>query len=62
MYFVPLMQRPASDKDPIEKDDGLFAGAVAIADGSADGRYGDAGTKDAGGDQSESYGGEVPDV
>ena len=21
MYFMPLMQRPASDKDPIEKDD-----------------------------------------
>jgi macrolide transport system ATP-binding/permease protein len=31
MYFVPIMQRPASDKDPIEKDEGLFAGAVSIA-------------------------------
>jgi macrolide transport system ATP-binding/permease protein len=31
MYFVPMMQRPASDKDPIEKDEGLFAGAVSIA-------------------------------
>jgi ABC-type antimicrobial peptide transport system permease subunit len=31
MYFVPIMQRPASDTDPIEKDEGLFAGAVSIA-------------------------------
>ena len=31
MYFVPMMQRPPSDKDPIEKDEGLFAGAVSIA-------------------------------
>jgi macrolide transport system ATP-binding/permease protein len=31
MYFVPIMQRPQSDKDPIEKDEGLFAGAVSIA-------------------------------
>jgi predicted permease len=31
MYFVPIMQRPASDKGPIEKDDGLYAGAVSIA-------------------------------
>jgi predicted permease len=31
MYFVPMMQRPLSDKDPIEKDEGLFAGAVSIA-------------------------------
>jgi predicted permease len=31
MYFVPMMQRPSSDKDPIEKDEGLFAGAVSIA-------------------------------
>jgi macrolide transport system ATP-binding/permease protein len=31
MYFVPMMQRPASDKGPIEKDAGLFAGAVSIA-------------------------------
>ena len=31
MYFVPMMQRPSSDKGPIEKDEGLFAGAVSIA-------------------------------
>jgi macrolide transport system ATP-binding/permease protein len=31
MYFVPIMQRPASDKDPIEKDEGLYAGTVSIA-------------------------------
>ncbi len=31
MYFVPMMQRPASDKDPIEKDEGLYAGAVSIS-------------------------------
>ncbi len=31
MYFVPMMQRPPSDKGPIEKDEGLFAGAVSIA-------------------------------
>jgi predicted permease len=31
MYFVPIMQRPASDKDPIEKDEGLYAGAISIA-------------------------------
>jgi ABC-type antimicrobial peptide transport system permease subunit len=31
MYFVPMMQRPASDKDPIEMDESLFAGAVSIA-------------------------------
>ena len=31
MYFVPIMQRPASEKDPIEKDESLFAGAVSIA-------------------------------
>jgi macrolide transport system ATP-binding/permease protein len=30
MYFVPLMQRPASDKDPIEKDDGLYVGAIVL--------------------------------
>jgi ABC-type antimicrobial peptide transport system permease subunit len=30
MYFVPLMQRPVSDKDPIEKDDGLYAGAIVL--------------------------------
>ena len=31
MYFVPMMQRPSSDKGPIEKDAGLYAGAVSIA-------------------------------
>jgi ABC-type antimicrobial peptide transport system permease subunit len=30
MYFMPLMQRPASDKDPIEKDDSLYAGAIVL--------------------------------
>jgi macrolide transport system ATP-binding/permease protein len=30
MYFVPLMQRPASNKDPIEKDDGLYVGAIVL--------------------------------
>jgi ABC-type antimicrobial peptide transport system permease subunit len=30
MYFLPLMQRPASDKDPIEKDESLYAGAIVI--------------------------------
>jgi ABC-type antimicrobial peptide transport system permease subunit len=31
MYFVPMMQRPASEKGPIEKDESLFAGAISIA-------------------------------
>jgi macrolide transport system ATP-binding/permease protein len=31
MYFVPIMQRPPSVTGPIEKDEGLFAGAVSIA-------------------------------
>jgi ABC-type antimicrobial peptide transport system permease subunit len=30
MYFVPLMQRPAGDKDPIEKDERLYAGAIVL--------------------------------
>ncbi|HEY1809590.1 MAG TPA: ABC transporter permease, partial [Acidobacteriaceae bacterium] len=30
MYFIPLMQRPASDKDPIEKDMSLYAGAIVL--------------------------------
>jgi ABC-type antimicrobial peptide transport system permease subunit len=30
MYFVPIMQRNASSKDPIEKDDSLYAGAIVI--------------------------------
>ena len=28
MYFVPMMQRPASDKDPIEKDEGCMPGRL----------------------------------
>jgi macrolide transport system ATP-binding/permease protein len=30
MYFVPLLQRPASDKDPIEKDEGMYVGAFVL--------------------------------
>ena len=30
MYFIPLMQRPASDKDQIEKDFSLYAGAIVL--------------------------------
>jgi predicted permease len=30
MYFLPLMQRPPSDKEPIEKDISLFAGAIIL--------------------------------
>ena len=31
MAFIPLMQRPASDKNvPIEKDDGLYAGGIVL--------------------------------
>jgi ABC-type antimicrobial peptide transport system permease subunit len=30
MYFVPLMQRPASDTDPIEKDDSLYSDAIVL--------------------------------
>jgi macrolide transport system ATP-binding/permease protein len=30
MYFIPLMRRVPSDKDPIEKDDGLYAGAIVV--------------------------------
>jgi predicted permease len=30
MYFVPIMQRFASDKDPIETDTSLYAGAMVI--------------------------------
>lgn len=30
MYFVPIMQRYASDKDPIEKDTSLYAGAIVL--------------------------------
>jgi len=31
MFFVPTMQRPAGIKEPIEKDDSLFAGAIVLA-------------------------------
>jgi predicted permease len=30
MYFIPLMRRVPSDKDPIEKDDSLYAGAIVL--------------------------------
>jgi macrolide transport system ATP-binding/permease protein len=30
MYFVPMMQRPASDTGPIEKDEMMYAGAVVL--------------------------------
>jgi predicted permease len=30
MYFLPLMQRPASAKDPIETDMSLYAGAIVV--------------------------------
>jgi ABC-type antimicrobial peptide transport system permease subunit len=30
MYFLPLMQRAPSDKDPIENDISLFAGAIVL--------------------------------
>lgn len=30
MYFIPLLQRPASSKGPIEKDNSLYAGAIVV--------------------------------
>jgi macrolide transport system ATP-binding/permease protein len=30
MYFVPMAQRPASWKDPIENDESMYAGAVVL--------------------------------
>jgi ABC-type antimicrobial peptide transport system permease subunit len=30
MYFVPLLQRPASDKNPIENDEMLYVGAFVL--------------------------------
>lgn len=30
MYFVPLLQRPASDKDPIEHDEGMYVSAFVV--------------------------------
>ena len=57
-----MMQRPASDKDPIEKDDVAVCRGDCAGDGAADERYGDTGAADAGGHQSEPDGGEVPDL
>jgi predicted permease len=31
MYFVPIMQRPATDDDPIDSDLSIYAGAIVIA-------------------------------
>src|SRR6201986_3248845 len=30
MYFLPLMRRAPSDKDPIDKDMSLYAGAIVL--------------------------------
>jgi len=30
MYFIPMMQRPASSKEPIESDVSLYAGAIVL--------------------------------
>ncbi len=30
MFFVPLLQRPASNKDPVEHDEGLYIGAFVL--------------------------------
>ena len=30
MFFTPLLQRPASDKTPIDQDDGLYVGAFVV--------------------------------
>jgi ABC-type antimicrobial peptide transport system permease subunit len=30
MYFVPLPQRPASETEPIEKDENMYAGAIVL--------------------------------
>jgi macrolide transport system ATP-binding/permease protein len=30
MYFVPMTQRPAHEDDPIEKDLGMYAGAIVV--------------------------------
>jgi predicted permease len=30
MYFVPMLQRPASDRNPIEKDEFMYAGAIVL--------------------------------
>jgi predicted permease len=31
MYFLPILQRPASDKTPIDQDDDLYAGTIVLA-------------------------------
>lgn len=31
MYFLPMLQRPPSAKDPADKDESLFAGAIVLA-------------------------------
>ncbi|HEY3940677.1 MAG TPA: ABC transporter permease [Bryobacteraceae bacterium] len=30
MYFVPMLQRPASDKSPMDQDESLYAGAIVL--------------------------------
>jgi len=30
MYFLPMLQRPASDKSPIDTDNSLYAGAIVV--------------------------------
>ncbi len=30
MYFVPILQRPPSAKDPVDKDESLYAGAIVL--------------------------------
>lgn len=33
MYFVPMTQRPPSDKDPIDKDEEMYLGAIVLKTG-----------------------------
>jgi macrolide transport system ATP-binding/permease protein len=33
MFFVPMLQRPASETDPIEKDEMMYAGAMVLKTG-----------------------------
>ena len=30
MYFIPMMERPPSEKEPIEKDESVYAGAIVV--------------------------------
>ena len=62
MYFLPLMQRFTSDEDPIEKDDGLYAGVVVVKTSRPIERNGSNHQKDACGHQSQPERSEVPDV